>query len=53
MKVGAPLTEDCRRIEAVLEIVGEGKRLAVNANGRFDLPAAIEFAKAISGYGLK
>jgi L-alanine-DL-glutamate epimerase-like enolase superfamily enzyme len=37
MKIGgAPLAEDLNRIEAVLEIVGEGKNLAVDANGRFD-----------------
>src|SRR5947208_1706741 len=34
MKIGgAPLDEDLRRIEAVLQVVGEGPRLAVDANG--------------------
>jgi L-alanine-DL-glutamate epimerase-like enolase superfamily enzyme len=38
MKIGAaPLDEDLRRIEAVLEVVGDGASLAVDANGRFDL----------------
>jgi hypothetical protein len=38
MKIGgAPLDEDIRRIESVLEVVGEGRYLAVDANGRFDL----------------
>ena len=41
MKIGAvPLDEDIRRIEAVLEVVGDGRRLAVDANGRFDLKTA-------------
>lgn len=38
MKIGAvPLKEDLRRIEAVLEVVGDGGNLAIDANGRFDL----------------
>ncbi|KQU85845.1 mandelate racemase [Mesorhizobium sp. Root102] len=53
MKIGAvPLEEDLRRIEAVLEVVGEGKYLAVDANGRFDLKTAIAYAKAMQPYGL-
>jgi L-alanine-DL-glutamate epimerase-like enolase superfamily enzyme len=53
MKIGAvPLEEDLRRIDAVLEVVGEGRRLAVDANGRFDLPTAIAYAKALKPYGL-
>ena len=54
MKVGGvPLAEDLARIEAVLKIVGAGDRLAVDVNGKFDLPAAIEFGKAIESYGLR
>ena len=50
MKVGGvPLAEDLKRIEAVLKIVGSGDRLAVDVNGKFDLPTAIEFGKAIEG----
>lgn len=53
MKIGgAPLDEDLRRIEAVLEVVGSGNRLAVDANGRFDLPTAIAYAEALKPYGL-
>lgn len=53
MKIGgAPLAEDLRRIEAVLEVVGDGENLAVDANGRFDLPTAIAYAKALRPYGL-
>ncbi|HVJ52900.1 MAG TPA: mandelate racemase/muconate lactonizing enzyme family protein [Aliidongia sp.] len=53
MKIGAaPLAEDLRRIDAVLEIVGEGRNLAVDANGRFDLDTAIAYAKALEPYDL-
>ncbi|MPZ10695.1 MAG: mandelate racemase [Kiloniellaceae bacterium] len=53
MKIGgAPLDEDIARIEAVLEIVGEGKYLAVDANGRFDLETAIRYAEAMEPYKL-
>lgn len=53
MKIGAvPLEEDLRRIEAVLEVVGEGSRLAVDANGRFDLKTALAYARALEPYGL-
>jgi D(-)-tartrate dehydratase len=53
MKIGgASLAEDQARIEAALEVVGEGKNLAVDANGRFDLSTAISYAKALSQYDL-
>lgn len=53
MKIGAvPLADDLARIEAVLEVVGEGRRLAVDANGRFDLPTALAYAEALQPYGL-
>ncbi|MDG4892736.1 mandelate racemase/muconate lactonizing enzyme family protein [Mesorhizobium sp. WSM4976] len=53
MKIGAvPLEDDLRRIEAVLEVVGDGRRLAVDANGRFDVHTAIAYAKAMRPYGL-
>jgi D(-)-tartrate dehydratase len=50
---GASLEEDLRRIEAVLELVGDGKRLAVDANGRFDLETAIAYGRAMERYGLR
>jgi len=54
MKVGgAPLAEDLARIEAVLKVVGDGSHLCVDANGRFDLAAAIAFGDAIAPYGLR
>lgn len=49
---GASLSEDCKRIEAVLRLLGPGQKLAVDANGRFDLKTAIEYAKALSRYDL-
>jgi L-alanine-DL-glutamate epimerase-like enolase superfamily enzyme len=53
MKIGgAPLAEDERRIESVLGILGPGQRLAVDANGRFDLETAVAYAKALSRYDL-
>ena len=52
MKIGgATLEEDIRRIEAVLSVL-DGQRLAVDANGRFDLKTAIAYAKALSKYDL-
>jgi L-alanine-DL-glutamate epimerase-like enolase superfamily enzyme len=53
MKIGAvSLDEDIRRIEAVLEVVGDGKFLAVDANGRFDLETAIAYGEAMKPYDL-
>ena len=53
MKIGgASLADDCRRIEAVLGMLAPGQKLAVDANGRFDIKTAIAYAKALSQYGL-
>ncbi|QKY68306.1 mandelate racemase/muconate lactonizing enzyme family protein [Lentibacillus sp. CBA3610] len=52
MKIGNSLEEDLRRIEAVLEIVPDGKSLAVDANGRFDLDTAIKYAEKLEPYDL-
>jgi L-alanine-DL-glutamate epimerase-like enolase superfamily enzyme len=54
MKIGgADLAEDLRRIEAVLEVLGgDGSRLAVDVNGRFDLDTAQAYGRAIDPYGL-
>jgi D(-)-tartrate dehydratase len=49
---GESLTDDLRRIDAVIEIVGSADKVAVDANGRFDLETAIEYAKALEPYGL-
>ena len=54
MKIGgASLDEDVARIEAVLALLGgDGGRLAVDANGRFDEETALRYADAMSAYGL-
>ena len=53
MKIGlVPLKEDMERIEAVIKVVGDPSRVAVDANGRFDKATAIEYAKAMRDYGL-
>ncbi len=49
---GASLSEDCRRIEEVLKILGPNDKLAVDANGRFDLQTAKQYAKELSSYKL-
>lgn len=54
MKIGAAsLEEDMERIEAVLEVVGEGRNLAVDANGRFDFDTAVDYARALKKYNLR
>ncbi|MEE3046772.1 MAG: mandelate racemase/muconate lactonizing enzyme family protein [Pseudomonadota bacterium] len=53
MKIGgASIDEDRRRIEAVLEEIGNEAQLAVDANGRFDLETAIAYAKMLREYPL-
>lgn len=53
MKIGgAPIDEDQRRIEAVLEEIGSEAQLAVDANGRFDLETGIAYAKMLRNYPL-
>ena len=60
MKIGAePLASDLARIEAVLGLLRErtgaaapGRSLAVDANGRFDLPTALAYAAALEPYDL-
>jgi D(-)-tartrate dehydratase len=53
MKIGgAPLDDDRRRIDAVLEEIGSEAQLAVDANGRFDLETAIAYAKMLRQYPL-
>ena len=54
MKIGgADIDEDQRRIEAVLDIVGDGARLAVDANGRFELAEALAFGAMLEPYNLR
>jgi L-alanine-DL-glutamate epimerase-like enolase superfamily enzyme len=52
MKVGgAPLDEDIRRVEAALEIVGEGF-LAIDANAGLDRERCMAYADAMAPYKL-
>jgi L-alanine-DL-glutamate epimerase-like enolase superfamily enzyme len=54
MKVGGlPLDEDLRRLEAVLEVVGSGTHLAVDANCKFDRAEALRYAKALAPFKLR
>jgi L-alanine-DL-glutamate epimerase-like enolase superfamily enzyme len=54
MKIGgASMREDLARIEAVVDVVGDGSRVAVDANGRFDRFAATQWAAALAPYGLR
>ena len=50
---GATIPEDLERIEAALEVLGQGKRLAVDANGAFDRGRALAYAWALAPYGLR
>jgi D(-)-tartrate dehydratase len=53
MKIGgASIDDDRARIEAVLKEIGSAARLAVDANGRFDLDTAIAYAKMLRDYPL-
>ena len=53
MKIGgASLDEDRGRIESVLEELGSQARLAVDANGRFDLETGIAYARMLRDYPL-
>lgn len=53
MKIGGEsIAVDQRRIEAVLREIDGEARLAVDANGRFDLETAIAYAKMLRRYDL-
>ncbi len=53
MKIGGvDIAEDRRRIDAVLDEIGSDARLAVDANGRFDLETGIAYAKMLRDYPL-
>ncbi len=54
MKVGgAPLDEDLRRLEAVIEVVGSGDHLAVDANCKFGRDEALAYARALAPFRLR
>jgi L-alanine-DL-glutamate epimerase-like enolase superfamily enzyme len=50
---GATIPEDVQRIEAALEVLGEGRRLAVDANGAFTRDRALAYAWALAPFGLR
>ena len=50
---GLPLEEDCRRIEAVLQVLGSKAKLAVDANGKFDRSESLAYAKALAPFRLR
>jgi len=54
MKVGGmPLEADVARVQAGFHAVGgDGTRLAVDANGRFDLDTAIAYGRMLEPFGL-
>ena len=53
MKIGgAPIDDDRARIEAVLAEIGDSAKLAVDANGRFDLETAMAYARMLRDYPL-
>ena len=60
MKIGgASLAEDMQRIETVCKLIAErdgetnpGSRLAVDANGRFDLQTALAYSRELEALGL-
>jgi D(-)-tartrate dehydratase len=54
MKVGGlPLEDDVRRLEAVLEVVGSGENLAVDANCKFGRDEALRYARALAPFNLR
>lgn len=50
---GASISEDLKRIDEAVSIAGSGSRVAVDANGRFNLIQGLEFGREIEDYGLK
>jgi len=54
MKVGGlPLADDLRRLEAVLQVVGGGEHLAVDANCKFGRAEALAYGKALAPFKLR
>lgn len=54
MKVGGlPLNEDVKRVEAVLQVMGSGTNLAVDANCKFERNEALAYAKALAPFKLR
>jgi L-fuconate dehydratase len=50
LKVGADLSDDVRRMKLARQAVGDDIRIAVDANQRWDVGAAIEWVSALAPY---
>lgn len=50
---GVPLGDDCRRIDLAMGLLGDSKRLAVDANGALSLDRATAYARRLAGYDLR
>ncbi len=50
---GVPLDDDCRRLDAVIAILGDPSRLAVDANAALPPGRATEYADRLAPYGLR
>ena len=50
LKVGADLTDDVRRMKVARAAVGEGVRIAVDANQRWDVGQAVAWVHALAPY---
>ncbi|WP_417587329.1 enolase C-terminal domain-like protein [Pararhodobacter oceanensis] len=54
MKIGgAALAQDLTRVEQAIGILGGAGNVAVDANGRFDRAAALDWGQRLDGYGLR
>ena len=52
LKVGADLDSDIRRFGIARRVVGDGFPLAADANQRWEVDEAIDWVKALSGFGI-
>jgi L-alanine-DL-glutamate epimerase-like enolase superfamily enzyme len=53
MKIGGlPVGPDTERVAAAVDAIGSGRQVAVDANGRFDLPTALEYGDMLEPFGL-
>jgi len=50
---GAPLTEDLKRLDAAIEVMGSASQIAVDANAAWNRESALQYAKALAPYGLR
>lgn len=52
IKVGRELADDVRRCRIAREAIGTGTGLAIDANQRWDVPAAITWLRALAGFDI-